>query len=594
MDSEDNKKELSRPQTSVKDVFKLFRFVIEEWHFFVISIALLALASLLNTMIPIATRDAIDLGITLKQFNVVINKSIVILSLSALSSILRFGAGYTGAIMAQRVVHKIRSKAFEFLVHQPMRYFDGTSVGHVITRVINDSDRISGFLSFGLRMFLNALLLMAMSLYYMFSMNLTLSLVCLGAILIVILSNTFSAMRIRSAIDMSRQQLGILASMASNDIAGVKTVKGLGLEDVETQRFEVENKKLLNISLGIAKLRSIFTNINFLVFGITTFAILLYGGYSVINKTMSVGTIAAYLSYMVMLMWPASMLGFVFFDIQLVSVSARRILELLESNIELEDNALELNDVKGEIVFKNVSFSYVDNVEVLKNINLHIRPGETVVIVGPPGSGKSTILKLMLGFYKPTKGGILIDGEDLSKVKTSCLRKIMGYVPQVPFIFSGTLAENIAFGKHDATLDEIVKAAKIAKIADFIESLPNKYNTVVGERGLNLSGGQRQRIAIARALIYNPKILLLDDPTSNLDVETEKELVKDLKEIAEGRTVVIVTQRPILAEIANRVIVLDVGRIVEEGTAQELLAKKGVFYRMYISMMGFKGDQVYE
>ncbi|MEM2627986.1 MAG: ATP-binding cassette domain-containing protein, partial [Ignisphaera sp.] len=144
------------------------------------------------------------------------------------------------------------------------------------------------------------------------------------------------------------------------------------------------------------------------------------------------------------------------------------------------------------------------------------------------------------------------------------------------------------------TLDEIVKAAKIAKIADFIESLPNKYNTVVGERGLNLSGGQRQRIAIARALIYNPKILLLDDPTSNLDVETEKELVKDLKEIAEGRTVVIVTQRPILAEIANRVIVLDVGRIVEEGTAQELLAKKGVFYRMYISMMGFKGDQVYE
>jgi len=577
-------------RAGVKDVLRLVRFLVEEWHLFLASLVLLSFASFLSTMIPRVTGEAIDYGLSVKQFGVVIEKSITILALAGISAILRFGSTITGVAMAQRVVHKLRSRAFESLVHQPMKYFDYTGVGHVITRVVNDTDRIAGFLSFGFRMFLNAILLMFMSLYFMLSMNLLLTFVCLIAILIVILSNTFSAMKLRPAVDLTRQQIGVMASIATNDITGIKTVKGLNLEKIEIERFDNENRKFLDISIGIAKFRAIFTNINFLVFGVTSFAIILYGGYSVIKGVMSIGMIAAFLGYMTMIMWPASMLGFVLFDIQLVSVSARRVLEILESSLDKDDdNSLELNDIKGEIVFDNITFGYTEKTTVLNNVSFSIKPGEIVVIVGPPGSGKSTLLKLILSFYKPSSGRVLIDGIDVARVKKSSLRRVVGYIPQIPYIFSGTIAENIAFGNPRASIEDIIRAARIAKIDGFIETLPGKYNTVIGERGLNLSGGQRQRIAIARALVHNPKILLLDDPTSNLDAETEKELIKDLKDIARGRTVLIVTQRPILAEIADRVLVLESGRIVEEGSMQELLNRKGIFYKMYISMVGSEG-----
>lgn len=587
----DREKGLSKSfSTGFRDVFRLARILVEEWHLFLVSFILLSTASFLSTMIPRVTGEAIDYGLSVKRFDVVINKAITIMVLASVSAILRFGASYTGAAMAQKVVHKLRSRAFEVLVYQPMKYFDNTFVGHVITRIVNDTDRIAGFLSFGLRMFFNALLLMAMSLYFMLSMNLVLTVVCLIAIIIVILTNTLSAMRLRPAVDLTRQQIGVMASIATNDIAGIKTVKGLNLEKIEIERFDKENRKFLDISIGIAKFRAIFTNINFLVFGLTSFAIILYGGYSVIKGVMSIGMIVAFLGYMTMIMWPASMLGFVLFDIQLVSVSARRVLEILGSSLDKDDdNSLKLNDIKGEIVFDNVTFGYTEKTTVLNNVSFSIKPGEIVVIVGPPGSGKSTLLKLILGFYKPSSGRILIDGVDIARVKKSSLRRVIGYIPQIPYIFSGTIAENIAFGNPGASIEDIIKAARIAKIDGFIETLPGKYNTVIGERGLNLSGGQRQRIAIARVLVHNPKILLLDDPTSNLDAETEKELIKDLKDIARGRTVLIVTQRPILAEIADRVLVLESGRIVEEGSMRELLNRKGIFYKMYISMVGSEG-----
>jgi len=272
-------------------------------------------------------------------------------------------------------------------------------------------------------------------------------------------------------------------------------------------------------------------------------------------------------------------------------VSARRIFELIESGVEEDDdNCVELNNVSGEVVFENASFGYTENSSVLKNLNLTIKPGERVVIVGKPGSGKSTLLKIIPKLYKVSSGRVIIDGTDTARICTESLRKHIAYVPQEPFIFSGTIAENIAFGNPNATVEDIIRAAKAAKIDSFIESLPDKYNTVVGERGLTLSGGQRQRIAIARALVRNPKILLLDDPTSNLDAETEKEWLRDLTEISKGRTIIIATQRPTVAAIADKVVVLDDGCVVEEGAVSELLQRRGLFYRMFASMVSDEGE----
>jgi ATP-binding cassette subfamily B protein len=227
---------------------------------------------------------------------------------------------------------------------------------------------------------------------------------------------------------------------------------------------------------------------------------------------------------------------------------------------------------------------------VLKNLNLVIKPGERVVIVGKPGSGKSALLEIIPKLYRVSSGRVIIDGTDIERVCTESLRKHIAYAPQEPFIFSGTIAENIAFGNPNATVEDIIRAAKVAKIDSFVESLPDKYNTVVGERGLTLSGGQRQRIAIARALVRNPKILLLDDPTSNLDAETEKELLRGLTEISKGRTIIIATQRPTVAAIADRVVVLDSGCVAEEGAVSELLQRRGLFYRMFASMVSNEGE----
>ncbi len=555
---------------------------------FASAIILIILMAYTNAIIPVLIKDAIDLGISQGSTQTAIYYSLLILGAGILNGIFSF----TGRILlvkaSQEAVYRLRLDAFRAVQRQNMEFFNKTLVGQLISRITNDAERITGFLSFRLRMLVYSSFLIGISAYYMLSMSTSLTLVALATIAVVMTINAIYAVKVRPVYDKVRHQTGSVAAVSTGLIAGIKTVKSLALEDSLFSRFQDENKKLYDYSVKATRITSIYGNLPFLVMGASMTGILLIGGRAIIGGALTVGVLVAFLTYMLTMTWPLRALGFIIGDMQRTVAAAARLFEIIDTAPSHTDpeNAVDLRSPQGDVRVEQVTFSYKDGKKVLDGVSLHVPPGEKVLITGPPGSGKSTLLKLIARLYEPDSGRILIDGVDLRRIRNSTLRRIIAYVPQEPFIFNRSIRENIALAKPDASIEEIVRAAKIAKIHDFIASLPNGYETIVGEKGVTLSGGQRQRIALARALLLDPKILLLDDPVSNLDAETEKMLVEDLKDIAKDRTMIIVSQRPSLRVLADMIIVMVDGKIVEQGTHEELIKRKGHYW----SILSSHGD----
>ena len=570
--------------SSVKVFTRLLKYLVRgRALLFTLAIILVVLMSYANGIVPILVRRAIDSGVIPGNLDTAVYYGLLIIGATLLAGILSFTSRYILTKLAQETVYQLRMDAFLSIQRQSMDFFDNTLVGQLISRVTNDAERISRFISFRLRMLVYSLFLIAISIYYMYSMSPELTLIAAGAIVAVVFVMTRYGNLVRPIYDEIRHQTGVLAGIVTSSIAGIKTVKSLAIEDTIYSRFTSENDKYYDYSLKASKLSALYGNSPFLITGAAMSGMLYFGGQAIISGVLTVGSLIAFLTYMLTLTWPLVALGFSIGDIQRAVAASKRIFDIIDSKprVREDPDAIELREVKGEIVFDNVWFEYRQGKPVLRGLSFRVEPGEKVAIVGPPGSGKSTILKLLLRFYDFQDGKILLDGIDIRRIKIDSLRRNIGYVPQEPFIFNRSIRENIALGNPDASMEEIVEAARIAKIHDFIESLPRGYDTLVGERGVTLSGGQRQRLAIARALVAKPKILLLDDPASNLDAETEKRLVEDMKKILEDRTAIIITQRPSLLKLVDRIVVVVDGRVVEEGTLDELLARRGVFYRLY-------------
>jgi len=391
------------------------------------------------------------------------------------------------------------------------------------------------------------------------------------------------ATKVRPMFTQIQQQVAVVNTRIQENIAGQRVVKAFARKQYEIDKFERDNMELLHRSIRAERLSAINWSLMRLLTEMSLAIILWYGGRQVISTELTLGTLMSFNMLLGQLLGPIRMLGWQVSMVQRTIASGERIFEILDTQADVRDKpgAKPIGEIEGRVTFENVSFAYDGVNMVLKNINLDVSPGETVAILGGTGSGKTTLINLIPRFYDVTEGRILIDGVDIRDVTIESLRRQIGIVTQETFLFSASLRDNIAYGKPEATDEEIIEAAKAAHIHDFIMSLPDGYDTLIGERGVGLSGGQKQRVAIARALLMDAKILLLDESTSSVDVETEMQIQQAFSKLLKDRTAFIIAQRLSTVRDADRVIVLDNGRIVEEGTHEELLQLGGIYTAIY-------------
>jgi ATP-binding cassette subfamily B multidrug efflux pump len=507
--------------------------------------------------------------------------SIVILagSIAIINYIIRYGTAW----YSQRGSYEMRKELYNSLLEQSFSFYDKQRTGQLMARATGDIDQIQRFYDFGVRQFVSTALLVVLVIWTLLSMNVALTLLTLAMLPFVTLIMLEFGRRSFPVTQTMRQQYGEITSVFQENLMGIKVVRGFAQEAQERRKIAGELDDYFKSHLLTAKYRAFYLPLATFISSIGFVFILWYGGNLVMAGAISLGSLVAFYFYVFRISQPVRMLGMISNLLLRANAASDRVFEIVDAKAVIEDkpDAVEVNELEGHVQFLDVSFGYDEKNLVLKKINLDVKPGMNVAILGATGSGKSSIISLIPRFYNVTSGSIIIDGRDIRDYKVKSLRRHIGVVRQDPFIFSTTFKENIGYGVENPKIQDIEAAAKSAKIHDYIMSTPKGYDTEVGERGVTISGGQKQRIAIARALLKNPKILILDDSTSSVDTQTEHEIQQALDALLENRTTFIITQRLSSIKKADYIVVLDQGEIVEEGNHEELLARNGVYRRLY-------------
>ncbi|WP_058306968.1 ABC transporter ATP-binding protein [Gracilibacillus massiliensis] len=552
--------------------------------YFFYSVLFVMIVTGITVLYPILLQITIDDVVTPGEYQLIPYLAIGFLLIMIVKGVANFSQQYLGDLFGVKSVYTLRDELYKKLQRLSFTYYDNARTGDLMSRLTMDVEGFKFFLAAGFKELIRVSLLIIISLGVMFYYSVPLALVTMAAMPFLAVVVFQFDKKVHPAFRNIRKSLGRLNTRIQENVSGMNTVKSLSKEDFEINRFTTSNAHYKEVNIFTSNIWARYFPFMEFIGNVCMVALLIYGGYLVINGELMLGELIAFFSLVTYILGPLMHLGFIVNQFSQAKASGERLLEILEApeDIEEENDPLIPERIKGHVAFNNVTLTYTeDDDAALKDISFDAPPGKVIGLIGPTGAGKTSITQLITRFYEPEEGEVLVDGKPTSSYSLKWLRKHIGFVLQESFLFSTTIKENIAYGNPEASMQEIISAAKRAQAHEFIMEMPKGYDTLLGERGMGLSGGQKQRIAIARAILIDPSILVLDDATSAVDMETEFRIQKALKEVMDGRTTFIIAHRISSLKHADEILVLEEGQIKERGTHEELINNKGPYRRIY-------------
>ncbi len=568
----------------MRHLFRLRVFLRPYWPQVTLSLLLLLALTGLSLVVPEVIRQVIDVGLKQANTTYLIKSALVLLGIGVFNALFTYLQRYLGEWIASHVGYDLRNQLYDHIQHLSFSYHDHAQTGQLISRTIEDVRAVERFAGSSITDLIQVCLLLVGVTTLLFITNARLAAIALLPMIPLILLTTDFGKRVSDYFLDVDNALGDLSARLQENVTGVQVVRAFAREPYEMQRFEHANKKLFKARIKVNfEWSKIMPSGQFLV-TVGTLLILWFGGQMVISGSMTIGELVAFNSYLLLLSAPAQQLTWLVNGAGEAAAGVQRAYAVLDTPHEIASppDMLPLPLLSGQVEFKDVSFQYQgETAAALQGISLMVQPNQVVALIGTTGSGKTSLVNLIPRFYDVSQGAVLVDGYDVRQVDLVSLRKQIGIVLQTSLLFSTTIKENIAYGSPGASMDEIIAAAKAAQAHEFIQGLPDGYETIVGERGVTLSGGQRQRVAIARALLLNPRILILDDSTSSVDTQTELQIQRALVNLMRGRTTFVIAHRLSTVHRADLILVMDDGRIIEKGTHADLLANGGLYREIY-------------